>query len=238
MSPGVPPIGPLEWSDETVASLWEYYSERRPETYFTAQFGDRIVEETLRFVDHAAAVCDFGCGAGYLLERLLEHRRAAGLDFTRGSVEVARRRVDGSANLIGVHHVDEAAHLFDTFDALYFVETVEHILPHHMDGTFDLLHRLPKPRGIIVCTTPHDEDLSEQEVFCPVTRKYFHRYHHVHSFTEASLAALFRARGFEVVRTFTIDFAARRPVHGLKGRLRAQLGRKNRHLVLIGRTPA
>ena len=72
MSPGVPPIGPLEWSDETVASLWEYYSERRPETYFTAQFGDRIVEETLRFVDHAAAVCDFGCGAGYLLERLLD----------------------------------------------------------------------------------------------------------------------------------------------------------------------
>jgi cyclopropane fatty-acyl-phospholipid synthase-like methyltransferase len=231
------PIGPLEWTDETVASMWEYYSTQHPELYFTAQCGDRIISETMGDLAGARAVCDFGCGPGFLLPHLLKKMPAAGFDFSRDSLSVARKRVGGDPNLLGLHHVDEVDALNGAFDALYFVETIEHVLPHHLAGTFSLMHKLLKSKGTIVCTTPNEERLEDEMVYCPVTRKYFHRYQHIHSFSATTLTKLFREHGFDVVRTFTTNFGARGPIPRLKSRLKDRLGRKNPHLVLIAKKP-
>lgn len=233
---GQQPIGPLEWTGEYVSALWEYYSTFRPETYFTAQFGRQIIAKTAEFLPDGP-VCGFGCGAGFLLDCLLRDRKAAGFDFTLKSLDVARRRLGGNANLIGLFHLNEIDRVRGMFDSVYFVETVEHLLPSNMEGTFELLHALLKPGGVVICTTPNDENLADNEVFCPVTRKYFHRYQHVSSFTEDSLEALFRRQGFEVLRTFTTDFSAKTLVASMKIVARPYLGKKNPHLVLVARKP-
>lgn len=231
-----PQIEALEWTDEYVSSLWEYYSTFQPEAYFTAQFGTQIIDETAKFLPDGS-VCDFGCGAGFLLGHLLRDRKAAGFDFTRQSLEVARNRYGGQPNLLGLFHLDEIDKIKAAFDAVYFVETVEHLLPSHIESTFTLLHSVLRPGGILVCTTPNDEDLAESQVFCPVTRKFFHKYQHVCSFTADSLTALFRRHGFDVVRTFTTDFAAATTMSRLKRYIRPYFGKKNPHLVLIARKP-
>jgi len=228
---------PLEWTDDLVSAIWEYYGTK-PETYFTCQFGDRIFEETQRYIPKGAEVCDYGCGAGFLLQRLLQYHRTAGIDFTRENLRKTAELVQGHPNLIGLFHPSEHTACAHSFGAIYFVETVEHLLDHHMDSTFDALKKLLKPGGIVICTTPHDENLAEQEVFCPVTRKTFHRYQHMRSFTIQSLAELFESHGFDTVRTFTTNFAARTAKERLKTRLRPYLGKKNPHLVHVGRVPA
>lgn len=230
------PITPLEWTDELVSSIWEYYSTR-PEAYFTYQFGDRIMQETLRFAPQDAVVCDYGCGAGFLLKHLVGRCKAAGIDHTRANLAKAAEVIGRHENLMGLHHISETGNLADTFDAIYFVETIEHLLDGHIEPTMEKMQNLLKPGGVIICTTPNDENLSEQEVFCPVTRKTFHRYQHVRSFTRESLRKEFERYGFDHVASFATDFAARGLRARLKARLREPLGRKNPHLVCVVRRP-
>lgn len=227
---------PLEWTDELVASIWEYYGTK-PETFFTFQFGDRILEETRRYISRGASVCDYGCGAGFLLKRLLETHRAAGVDFTAGNLDKAARLIGDHANLIGLFQPTECSSLGHAFDAIYFVETVEHLLDHHVVPTFTALANLLKPGGVVVCTTPNEENLGEQEAFCPVTRRVFHRYQHMRSLSAASLERMFAEHGFTTIKTFTTDFAARTLKSRLKADLRPVLGKKNPHLVYVGRKP-
>ena len=183
------PITPLEWTDKLVSSIWEYYSTR-PETYFTYQFGDRILQETLRFIPQEAVVCDYGCGAGFLLKHLVGRCKAVGIDHTQANLVKAAEVVGKHENLVGLHHISEAENLGGAFDAIYFVETIEHLLDNHIAPTMKNLWHTLKPGGVVICTTPNDENLSEQEVFCPVTRKTFHRYQHVRSFTKTPSFAI------------------------------------------------
>jgi len=230
------PITPLEWTDELVSSIWEYYSTR-PELYFTNLFGDRILEETIQYIPQDAVVCDYGCGVGFLLKRLVERCKSSGIDHTRANLEKAAEIIGPHKNLTGLHHITETESLGGTFDAIYFVETIEHLLDHHITPTMEKMHNLLKPGGVIICTTPHDEKLSEQEVYCPSTRKTFHRYQHVRSFNKSNLRKDFENYGFEHIISFGTDFSARGFKAQMKSRVREFIGRKNPHLVCVVRRP-
>lgn len=230
------PITPLEWTDDLVSSIWEYYSTR-PEAFFTYQFGDQILAETLRFVPQNAVVCDYGCGTGFLLKRLVARCKAAGIDYTPANLQKTAEVIGENDNLIGLYHISDADGLKGTFDAIYFVETIEHLLDAHIAPTMQRLRELLKPGGVIICTTPHDEDLSEQEVCCPITRKTFHRYQHVRSFSKESIQQLFEENGFEPVATFGTEFSAKTLKQRIKARLREYLGKKNPHLVCVAKCP-
>jgi len=227
-------VAPLEWSDERLAAFWGYYAEHRQEDYFTGLFGDRILERTRRFYPAGAVVCDYGCGAGFLLEKLLRTHRAAGCDLSEDNLAATRRRVGGHPNLAGVFRVGETPGEL-RFDAVYVIETVEHLLERHLEGFFRNLSALLRPGGVVVATTPHAEDLAAQTVFCPTCRQTFHRWQHVRSFDAGSLSDFFGRDAFEPVAVFTTDFAAGSPWRRLKARLRPAFGRTNPHLVYVGR---
>jgi 2-polyprenyl-3-methyl-5-hydroxy-6-metoxy-1,4-benzoquinol methylase len=224
----------LEWTDEHLAAFWGYYAEQRQEDYFTRLFGARILGLTRRFYRRESIVCDYGCGFGYLLERLLQTHRAAGCDLAEANIAEVRKRLGGHRNLAAVFRVGEPP-VDLKCDAVYVVETVEHILMRHEEQFFVNLVRLLRPGGVVIATTPNAETLAAETVYCPCCRHEFHRWQHVRSFDASSLAVFFGDRGFEHVETFTTDFAARTPWQGLKARLRPVLGRTNPHLVYVGR---
>lgn len=225
---------PLAWSDEQLAAFWDYYAEHRQEDYFTGLFGERILALTRRFYGAGALLCDYGCGAGFLLEKLLRGHRAAGCDYSEANLQAVRERLGGHPNFAGLFRIGEATAAAQ-FDALYVVETVEHVLDRHEAQFFANLLALLRPGGVVVCTTPNAEDLPAETVYCPQCRHSFHRWQHVRSFDAGTLGELFRRRGFDEVATFTTDFAARTPWRRLKARLRPALGKRNPHLVYIGR---
>jgi SAM-dependent methyltransferase len=228
------PVVPLEWSDDLLASFWGYYARHRQEDYFTSLFGERILDLTVRFYAADAVVCDYGCGSGFLLEKLLRTHRAAGCDLSADNLAEVRRRVGGHPNLVATFKVGEPPGDL-RFDVLYAVETVEHVLDRHEKEFFDGLAALLRPGGTVVVTTPYAENLADNTAFCPVCRHTFHRWQHVRSFDADSLAGLFGRWGFEPVRVFTTDFAARTAWRRLKARLRPAFGRVNPHLVYVGR---
>jgi len=171
------------------------------------------------------------------LKRLVEQFKAVGIDHNWANLEEATALIGAHENLMGLYHISDAEPLNGTFDAVYFVETIEHLLDHHIELTMKKLWDLLKPGGVLICTTPHDGGLSEQEVFCPITRKTFNRYQHVRSFTKQSLRHEFEEHGFEFVHSFATEFSTRTFKAKSKARLRERLGRKNPHLVCVVRRP-
>jgi hypothetical protein len=85
-------------------------------------------------------------------------------------------------------------------------EVIEHILDEQLDATLRRLADLTRPGGILVVTTPNNEDLELGMVYCPVSNTLFHRWQHVRSFTDISLAALLAQYGFEALVTHHVEF--------------------------------
>lgn len=229
---------PLEWTDEKVAKLWHFYNEYRPDSYFTAMFGHRLLKVTSPYVERAAVVADYGCGNGHLLKNLIAHHRVIGIDTNVDSLDRVRTTVGDHPNLLGLTTPIEAGHFAGRCDVVFFVETVEHLLEHWIEPTFKSLRTLLKPGGRLICTTPNDENLAEATVVCPETGRYFHRFQHVRSFTPIELSEFLSSWGFAAERVFTTNLGMYRWHHLVRMQIRRWRGRKQPHLIYVGRMDA
>jgi len=229
------PHADLTWTPGLVQEFWQHYAKNRQEDYFTNQFGARIIEVTRKYYEPSATVCDYGCGAGFLLSHILKSHRASGCDFTPQNIEATRNRVGKMPNLMELFSVFDAAQTNRQFDVIYVVETIEHVLENDLDSFFQTLSKFLKPNGVVIATTPNEEDMQASTVYCPCCKHSFHRWQHLRQFDAEKVTAFMSKGGFTAQKVFTTDFAAKTYKAQLKAALRPMLGRKNPHLVYIGR---
>jgi len=100
-----------------------------------------------------------------------------------------------------------------SFDVITCLETLEHLLDDRLSVVVKEIHRLLKPGGVALFTTPNNEDLLRSHVYCPFCETSFHKVQHVRSFSESSMRALLESHGFRTVFCRGINFDAfqRRP---------------------------
>jgi SAM-dependent methyltransferase len=228
----------VEWTPEKVERLWDHYGSIdafRP-LYFSAHSGAAIVERADAELGlQGMRVLDFGSGHGDLLAHLFHRGIAAhGLEFSAGSAAATRARFASEDRFRGIEVAGAlpAPYPDGSFDVVFLVEVVEHLLDEQLEPTVRELSRLLAPGGHVVATTPNAEDLVLEDVHCPDCGATFHRWQHQRSLTAASLATLFG--GFEVVRVEALDWAGSR-----RSRLRRVLrgGGGAPHLLYVGRRP-
>ena len=201
----------IEWTDEKVARFWDY-SSSNPEyenSYFSKVVGDLVLDEVRRIIPLNGRILDFGCGPGYLMEKLIARGiPVEGVDFSEDSIAATNKRLSGTPLFRGAHHsprlpIDQRD---DSYDALFLVETIEHILTPLLEPTLVELNRLLKVGGKIVITTPNRENLDANKVMCPDCGCEFHRIQHVHTWSAVALSALMKQFGFRTVRTVETTF--------------------------------
>ena len=100
------------------------------------------------------------------------------------------------------------------FEAVILVDLVEHVDDQVLQHIFDDVRRILAPVGVVVVTTPNDEDLTIEAVYCPCCNNTFHRWQHVRSWSAQTLSTRFSSLGFQTVATRTTDFSLR-PQDGL-----------------------
>jgi ubiquinone/menaquinone biosynthesis C-methylase UbiE len=116
-------------------------------------------------------IIDVGCGDGFFLEQLLAMGfDCAGLDVSEPMIERCRQRIS-SERLELVCDVIQNYQPDRPFDAAVCGETLEHI--EDDVAVLTHIHRVLKPRGILVLTVPIDMTLwSEADVSAGHVRRY------------------------------------------------------------------
>lgn len=197
----------LAWTDDHVRRFWEYESQF-PENYFSYGYRDRLVPRLRGKLDGKQRVLDFGCGGGFLIPALSKVAgEVYGVDFSPKSVELTNERSRDIANFRGASAPTEALEKGLRFDGILAVEVIEHLSDEQLSGTLELIKQLLEPGGVVVFTTPNDEDLTESRLYCPECDHVFHRWQHVRSWNARSLSAFLEQQGFNNVEAWTTDFA-------------------------------
>lgn len=233
----------IVWDTDKVTRLWDYYSRTSPfsEIYVSKLMGDRILRHCSLPLKVPLEVLDFGCGPGFIWDHLLNlgaRWNYTALDSSQESVTIVRQKGQGNPQFRGAQRL----HRFPTdlpageFDAALVIEVVEHLGDEHLHGTLTELARLLRKGGMLVLTTPDNEDLAVSNKFCPECGAIFHEWQHIRSWTSDALTAHMSGYGFRLRKCRTLDFADRRGLHGIVSRAIRWLLRspmRAPHLVLV-----
>jgi len=135
-------------------------------------------------------VLDIGCGMGFALQALIGvgFPEAIGIDIDRGQIESCRRR-GFTAEQIS----DSAAYLRarpETFELITLLDVLEHVPVAGQIPLMQAVHTALRPGGRVIVQVPNaNAALAARWRYIDFT--------HTSSFTEHSLAFVFRAAGFE-----------------------------------------
>jgi len=197
------PIHRPSWDPETIERFWNYWSEKKNPSrhFFTGTYGTGIVNFAHLRGILAGRVLDYGCGPGVLVRKLLRRGSSVqGLEFSRAAVKTLNRTFEAEPRWLGAVAVDSLpAPLADeSFDLIFCIEVIEHLSDDWLDETLREIHRLLRPGGSVVITTPCAEDLESSFTFCPFCKSEFHHVQHMRSITPEELRGWLSKAGLEV----------------------------------------
>ncbi len=202
---------PSDWTTTDIAAFWDWQSKNmaRQQQYFTATMAPGIVKFLKAKGLLKGDVLDYGCGAGHLLQQMLNQSNANyyGLDFSVDSIEETKRLTGCKPNLKQLVLINSLPSPLkdEQFNFITLIETIEHLQDNALHETMQELFRILKPGGKIFITTPFKENLNNNLAFCPFCKSEFHAMQHMQSFDIAGLTALAAKHGFKTESCLNID---------------------------------
>jgi len=233
----------IAWTREKASRFWQFMAARPSEetNYFSYTVGAHVISEARRHgVPLEGRVLDYGCGPGHLLKHLIgEGVPCEGADFDTVALERAKVRIGESPLFRGTTLISGLPSQLraDAYDVVFFVETIEHLVGDELGKTLAELHRILRPGGFVVITTPNEEDLEAQKKMCPDCGCVFHIVQHVTRWDRESLSTIVREHGFEPLTTAVLKFRRPSRLNWVKKLADHVLARTPPHLMLVGRKP-
>lgn len=192
----------LHWTPERVTKFWNVISgSQLDECGFSRVAGAQLFELISPHIPMQGRVVDYGAGAGHFSNVLLRAGYKVGvfepsddnlLDEVKGHANFSRVDLDADAG---------------KYDIVFSLETIEHILEPDFDDYLSALHRLTKPGGLVVISTPNNEDLEHAMAYCVESDLFFHPWQHVRSLTPEGLVETMASAGFEKQFLCAADFS-------------------------------
>lgn len=199
----------VEWTSEKVQRFWNYFvtNEQLLELAASNTIGDGVIELCSPYLKHDTRILDFGCGGGGLIGKLIEKGFSVeGCDSSEASVETTKRRFNGQQFFKGafLSGAPVAPSIPDaTYDFIFSLEMIEHLLPDEVDATFREFSRILKPGGYLLVSTPNGERLDKYKVICPDCGAIFHRVQHLNSYTPERLSGIGSSAGLVPILNWT-----------------------------------
>lgn len=178
----------IEWNDEKVARLWDFYSNNYPynQMYFTKVFGKDILKKTEKVIGKldGKIILDFGCGPAYSIDNIIElnikPEKYIGLDFSEKSIDVIRNKPETNFEKQGIFvQVLPSTIESNSIDVCFLIEVIEHLNDNYLESTLKEIYRVLKPNGKLIITTPNNENLELSKTFCPDCGSIFHKWQHI-----------------------------------------------------------
>ena len=184
--------------------FWDGFSRTRLiELSFSRLGGKALIAATAHLLPRDGRILDFGAGDGDFIEHMCARGlHVAAYEPSEGRSLNLKNRLAGHPGFLGTVNAESS----ESFDVVTLVEVIEHILEEQLDSTLQLLARFTRPGGVVIVSTPNNEDLDLGMVYCPVSNTLFHRWQHVRSFTRETLAAMLARYGFEEIATHQLEY--------------------------------
>jgi 2-polyprenyl-3-methyl-5-hydroxy-6-metoxy-1,4-benzoquinol methylase len=194
------------WTPQMIADFWTFENQW-PERFFSYSYSRTIVRHFRRIISAASSIVDYGAGAGWLLDDLLRTGRQCGaVDFSAEIVAAVNTNFGHRLGFVGA--TTEPEEWSGRFDLAFMIEVVEHLYDDDLAMCLASVRSLLRPGGVLVVTTPNEEDRSASFVRCPETGHVFHRYQHVRSWDARELSAFLEKSGFQCLECEATDFSA------------------------------
>lgn len=182
--------------------LWNYYQVEN-----TACFdnGSRdkltILSRAIRRrTEPTEFICEVGLGNGQLLLDLSRNRKVMGVDLCAGTV----RRLKSLSGFRGIELLQgditdlTSICMNKGIDVFITIDVIEHLDDYQLDKACKHIYTILPKSGKWFINIPWNENLKNNEIFCPHCEKTFHRVGHKQSFNENTLKAFMENQGFEV----------------------------------------
>ena len=201
---------PTIWTPALVERFWTVMS-RRPnaeQMYFTSIYGPSIAKWSERnaHLQPGMRVCDWGSGWGHLALALA----SKGMYVTcidQVAILGAAAADHPSVDFLPLREVVDIEE--PKFDGAFLIETIEHLNDEAVESTLSSLHRIVKPGGFLVITTPNQEQLSGTEVYCANCNSIFHPWQHVRSVSRGWLSEVAARNGWTEKFAQELEFEPR-----------------------------
>lgn len=196
----------LVWTDELVAKFWD--GAEQVGIISSNSFGKMARKSIYWLIANKLTLSgrhlDYGSGGGDVALYLMDK----GYPFSVYEPSLDRKK--DTKSLISQHpeYLGEPAKKgSESYDVVTCFEVLEHVLSSHFENVCDDLAGHVRKDGFLVVSTPNNEDLRSNMVYCPISNTAFHRWQHVRSVTPAFLESQFTVRGFETICMHQLDFS-------------------------------
>jgi len=188
----------LVWDRELLEKFWNYESQF-PENYFSNFCSDEIVKRLKQLVPPGSHIVDYGGGAGLMTEALLDAEfRVSFVDYSPGSIAEIIHKYQDRPGFLGAYHVDDSNTLAPPADAVLMLELIEHMYDEPLNMAIQQVEEMMGPSGELLITTPNDEDLDKDQIYCPQCDLIRHRWQHVRKWDSDSLRKFLMEKNFDV----------------------------------------
>jgi 2-polyprenyl-3-methyl-5-hydroxy-6-metoxy-1,4-benzoquinol methylase len=200
-------LKPVRWTPDLVSNFWDALTQTKLLDIGFSKLAGRYLFEAVKWhLTPGARHLDFGAGDGDFVELLATGGYpAAAFESSERRRQALLDRLAGKAGFLGAIGPDAR----ESFDAVFMIEVIEHILDEQVGSTLELIRRFLNPSGRLVVTTPNSENLDHAMCVCPTDGSVFHRWQHVKSFSAESLTALLNEHGFEPVVIHRLELSDR-----------------------------
>ena len=229
----------LKWTDDLVKKFWDYQSQY-PDNYFANLYGAKIVETIKPYVPQRSHILDYACGTGAIIKYLLRAGfYTTACDLSLDSVAYVQQSYVSEPLFQGAETVSKLTQNEQKFDAIIMVEFVEHVDDNVLEKTITDIRKILSQSGVVIVTTPNDENLDAEIVYCPCCDHTFHRWQHVRKWQKTTLADFFEQYGFEIIVIKETDFSLSQSKRSISYYLRClskiMRWRKQPHLMMVAR---
>ena len=194
----------IRWTPALVERFWQGFSQTRlVEHSFSRQGGRSLIIAVDHLLPRSGEILDYGAGDGDLVQMMCERGlKASAYEPSEKRSETLKNRLQKYTDFLGIIKPETQK----SFDVVIAAEIIEHVLDEQIDICLRRIHSFVRPEGVLIVTAPNNEDLDLGMAYCPVSNTLFHRWQHVRSFTDRSLADLLSQYGFQEIASHHVEF--------------------------------